>query len=51
MTSKEYKISNKVNIEIEMEINKNIASFLLSLPVSFNYDVWWLLHTIKGDLE
>lgn len=52
MTAKEqWKIYNEHCTEIRTEMNKGLASFFLTLPIPMSYEVWWHLHTIKGDVE
>lgn len=47
----QYKLHNQHCIEMELELNKGIALFLLKLPVPMSYEVWKYLHKIKGDYE
>ena len=37
--------------EMTEELDKEIASFLLRLPISMSYEVWQHLHKVKGDYE
>lgn len=58
MTEKQYSPAKQLyesqrewTTEIRMEMDKGIASFLLTLPISMSYEVWRELHRIKGDFE
>ena len=52
MTAKQqYEHWREWTTEIRMEVDKGIASFLLTLPVPMSYEVWKHLHRIKGDFE
>ena len=58
MTAKRYssaevqaEIYNKNILEMTEELDKGIASFLLTLPIPMSYEVWQHLHKVKGDYE
>ena len=52
MTAKEmYKLEREHTIEMRTKLDESMASFFLSLPMPMSYEVWWFLHSIKGDLE
>lgn len=44
-------IYNKKIYEMRTELEKGIASFLLTLPIAMSYEVWQHLHKVKGDFE
>ncbi len=44
-----YEIQREWTTEIRMEMNKEIASFLLILPMGMSYELWRYLHQVKGD--
>ena len=51
MNAKEqYEYFQSYCAEIRTERDKGIASWLLTLPIPMSYEVWWYLHTIKGDV-
>ena len=37
--------------EMKTEMDKGLASFLLTLPLAMSYEVWQHLHKVKGDYE
>lgn len=45
----QYKIYKEWTTEIKMEMNKGIASFLLTLPIPMSYEFWRYLHQVRGD--
>ena len=48
---KQYKIHNEFTTTMSIELNKELASFLLILPIPMTYELWVHLHKIKGDFE
>ena len=48
---KQYELWQNYCTETRTKVNKGIASLLLTLPIPMSYEVWWHLHTIKGDVE
>ena len=50
MTEKEmYEAHNRYITELRQEMNSNLASFLLTLPIGMSYELWEYLHKFKGD--
>lgn len=47
---KQYEIHNEFMTTITTELNTGLASFFLKLPIPMTYELWWFLHSIKGDL-
>ena len=47
---KQYEIHNEFTTTISTKLNKGLASFFLKLPIPMTYELWWFLHSIKGDL-
>ena len=47
---KQYEIHNEFTTTMSIELNKGLASFFLTLPIPMTYELWWFLHSIKGDL-
>lgn len=45
----QWKIHNEYCTEIRTEMNKELASWFLKLPIPISYEVWQHLHKIKGD--
>ena len=48
---KQYEIHNEFTTTMSIELNKELASFVLTLPIPINYELWVRLHKIKGDFE
>ena len=44
-----YEKQREWTTEIKLEMDKGIASFLLTLPVGMSYELWVHLHKVKGD--